>query len=52
MAVCVRCYHPFDFIYVELKQHRLRCPRWYSGRHRRCAGFSPFSRLLNRRCSL
>ena len=35
MAICMRCYHPFDFIYVELKRHRPHCPRWYSGRHRR-----------------
>ena len=41
MSLCVRCYHPFDFICVELKRHRPRCPRWYSGRHRRCVGFSP-----------
>ena len=46
MSLCVRCYHPFDFIYVELKRHRPRCPRWYSGRHRLCVGFSPFSRMF------
>ena len=26
MPICRRCYHPFDFIYVELKRHRLYCP--------------------------
>ena len=47
MAICMRCYHPFDFIYVELKRHRPHCPRWYSGRHRRCVGYSPNSRLTH-----
>ena len=54
MAICMRCYHPFDFIYVELKRHRPLCPRWYSARHRRCVGYSPYSRLTHLfcRCSL
>ena len=51
MSLCVRCYHPLDFIYVQLKRHGPRCPRLYSGCHRRCVGYFPFS-LLFRRCSL
>ena len=45
MTLCIRCYHPFDFIYVELKGHRPRCPRLYSCCHRRCVAYSSFSLL-------
>ena len=43
----------FHFIYVELKRHRPGCLDGI-GRHRRCVGYSPYSRLthLFRRCSL